>query len=92
MLSKSKIKYVRSLESKKFRNLHNAFVAEGNKLVSDMTGVFECEWMLAKSSWMATQGDIPATELWVDENNEIPKVSFLKTPQDVIAVFRTSVF
>jgi TrmH family RNA methyltransferase len=88
MLSKNKIKYVRSLESKKFRNLHNAFVAEGNKLVADMMGAFECKWMLAKPSWMATQGTIPAAELWVDEGDEIRKVSFLATPQDVIAVFK----
>jgi TrmH family RNA methyltransferase len=88
MLSKNKIKYIRSLESKKFRNLHNAFVAEGNKLVADMLGAFECEWMLAKSSWMATQGDIPAGELYTDEDDEIRKLSFLTTPQDVIAVFK----
>ncbi|MDR1259502.1 MAG: RNA methyltransferase [Tannerellaceae bacterium] len=88
MLSKNKIRYVRSLESKKFRNAHNAFLAEGNKLVSDVLGAFECEWMLAKPSWMATQGDIPAGELLVDEYDEISKVSLLSTPQDVIAVFR----
>lgn len=88
MLSKSKIKYIRSLEFKKYRNIHNVFVAEGNKLVADMMGFFTCEWMLAKPSWMATQGDIPAAELWVDEGNEISKVSFLSTPQDVIALFR----
>jgi TrmH family RNA methyltransferase len=88
MLSKSKIKYIRSLEMRKFRMLHNTFVAEGNKLVADMIGAFECEWMLAKTSWMATQGDIPAEELLVDENDEIHKVSFLKTPQDVIAIFK----
>jgi TrmH family RNA methyltransferase len=88
MLSKSKIKFIRSLEMKKFRILHNAFVAEGNKLVADMMTAFECEWMLAKTSWMATQGNIPAAELLVDEDNEIHKASFLKNPQDVIAVFK----
>jgi TrmH family RNA methyltransferase len=88
MLSKSKLKYIRSLEFKKFRNMHNAFVAEGNKLVAGMMGAFECEWLLAKPCWMATQGDIPAGELCVDENDEISKASFLKTPQDVIAVFK----
>jgi TrmH family RNA methyltransferase len=88
MLSKGKIKYIRSLEYKKYRNLHKVFVAEGNKLVADMMGAFACEWMLAKTSWMATQGDISAAELWVDEGEEIRKVSFLSTPQDVIALFR----
>lgn len=36
MLSKSKIKQIRSLELKKFRNELNAFVAEGNKLVAEI--------------------------------------------------------
>ncbi|MDR2811461.1 MAG: RNA methyltransferase [Tannerellaceae bacterium] len=88
MLSKNKIKYIRSLESKKFRNIHHVFVAEGNKVVADMMGAFPCEWMLAKSSWMATQGNIPAEELWTDEEDEIRKISFLTTPQSVIAVFK----
>ncbi len=34
MLSKTKVKYIRSLELKKFRNENNVFVAEGNKLVA----------------------------------------------------------
>ncbi|MDR1499504.1 MAG: RNA methyltransferase [Tannerellaceae bacterium] len=88
MLSKNKIKYIRSLELKKFRSLNGAFVAEGNKLVESLMGVFECEWMLAKPSWMATRGDIASDELLADEDDEIRKVSFLSTPQDVIAVFR----
>jgi TrmH family RNA methyltransferase len=88
MLSRNKIKYIRSLESRKYRNLHNAFVAEGNKLVSDMMHSFECEWILAKPSWIAAQGGVAAAELEVDEKDEIRKVSFLSTPQDVIAVFK----
>lgn len=88
MLSKSKIKYIRSLELKKYRNELNAFVAEGNKLVADMMYAFECELILAKSSWMATQGNIPAKELLVAEEEDILKASFLKSPQDVLAVFK----
>jgi hypothetical protein len=33
MLSKNKLKWVRSLKMKKFRDLHQAFVVEGEKLV-----------------------------------------------------------
>ncbi len=47
MLSKSKIKQIRSLELKKFRNELNAFVAEGNKLVADMLHAFECDLLIA---------------------------------------------
>ena len=88
MLSKSKVKYIRSLEMKKFRNEYNSFVAEGNKLVADMMGSFECELIIAKPSWMATQGDIPAKELLEADDEDIRKASFLTTPQDVLAVFK----
>ena len=47
MLSKGKVKYIHSLEMKKYRNELNAFVAEGNKLVADMMFAFECELILA---------------------------------------------
>ena len=70
MLSKSKIKQIRSLELKKFRNELNAFVAEGNKLVADMLHAFECDLLIAKPSWMATQGDIPAKELLEADDDE----------------------
>lgn len=88
MLSKSKVKYIHSLELKKHRSEQNAFVAEGNKLVADMMFAFECELILAKPSWMATQGDIPAAELLVADDDDIRKASFLKNPQDVLAIFK----
>jgi TrmH family RNA methyltransferase len=88
MLSRAKIKQVRSLKMKKFRDEEQLFVAEGNKLVADMMPAFECEWMIAKTSWMATQGDIPAKELLLADEDDILKISSLKTPQDVLAVFK----
>jgi TrmH family RNA methyltransferase len=88
MLSKAKIKELRALEFKKFRDEQGLFVAEGNKLVTDMLPAFDCEWLIARTSWMATQGDIPAKELVLVGEDDIRKVSFMKTPQDVVAVFR----
>lgn len=87
MLSKSKLKYIRSLELKKFRNECRAFVAEGNKLVTDLLPRFRCELLLASPAWMATQGDLQARELIAAGNDDLAKASFLKTPQDVLAVF-----
>ncbi len=87
MLSKNKVKYIRSLELKKNRMAERAFVAEGNKLVTDMLPFFPCRLLLAKPCWMATQGDIPAEELLVADEEDIRKAGFLKNPQDVLAVF-----
>lgn len=88
MISKSKIKYIRSLELKKHRNEYKSFVAEGNKLIADIMPYFTCEILVARSSWLATQGDICVGEFIEANNDEINKVSFLKTPQDVLAVFK----
>ena len=92
MLSKTKIKEIRALEIKKKRDEQNLFIAEGNKLVADMIQAFECEWLIAHTSWMATQGDIPAKELILAGNDDIRKISFMKTPQDVLAVFKKPQF
>ena len=88
MVSKAKIKEIRALAYKKFRDELGLFVAEGNKLVADLLPAFECEWLIAHSQWMATQGDIPAKKLVLAEDDDIRKLSLLKTPQDVLAVFR----
>ena len=88
MISKAKIKQVRLLEMKKYRDETKLFVAEGNKLVSDMIPFFECEWMIARSSWIEMQGNLPDSELILAGEDEIRKISLLKNPQDVLAVFR----
>lgn len=88
MVSKNKLKYIRSLELKKHRNADGVFIAEGNKLVADLLFAFDSELIIAKPSWMATQGDIPAKELLIADEEDIQKASLLKAPQDVIAVFK----
>ncbi|MDR2805043.1 MAG: RNA methyltransferase [Dysgonamonadaceae bacterium] len=87
MLSKNKLKFIRSLESKKQRDETGLFLAEGNKLVADILPFFDCELLLANPSWMAMQGDLPVRELIAAGENDIARASLLKNPQDVIAVF-----
>lgn len=88
MLSKNKIKFIHSLELKKNRFSEQVFVAEGNKLVSDMIRCYSCKLLIAKPDWINDNRDIEAEEVIIAENDEIQKVSFLKTPQDVLAVFQ----
>ena len=52
MLSKNKIKYIRSLDLKKNRKEEQVFVAEGHKLVGDLLGHFPCRLLVAVSSWL----------------------------------------
>lgn len=87
MLSKNKIKYIHSLELKKNRKEEKAFIAEGHKLVGDLLGHFHCRFLMATSSWMKEHPFIDANEVMEVSNEELFKTSFLKTPQDVLAIF-----
>ena len=87
MLSKNKIKYIRSLELKKNRKEEGVFVAEGHKLVGDLLGKFHCRLLVATHTWMEHHPYIQADEVIEVSGEELTRASLLKTPQDVLAVF-----
>ena len=88
MLSKQKIKFIRSLEQKKFRKKENAFLAEGPKCVDDLLCAgFRPRMVVHTASWESPVS-LPATAediLVTDE--ELRKVSLLQHPQHVLGVF-----
>lgn len=88
MLSKNKIKYIRSLELKKNRKETHAFLAEGHKLVGDLLGHFPCILLVATSKWLHNHKKIQAEEIIEVTEEELSRASLLKTPQEVLAVFR----
>lgn len=87
MLSKNKIKYIRSLELKKNRKEERAFVAEGHKLVGDLLGHFSCRLLLATRTWMDAHPHVVADEIIEVTQEELTRASLQKTPQDVLAIF-----
>ena len=87
MLSKSKIKYIRSLDLKKNRKEEGVFVAEGHKLVGELLGHFPCRILVATRSWLNVNPNVKAQEIIEVTPDELSRVSLLKTPQDVLAVF-----
>lgn len=87
MLSKNKIKYIRSLELKKNRKEEGVFVAEGHKLVGDLLGHFPCRLLIATSSWLEQHPQIQALETIEVTQDELSRASLLKTPQEVLAIF-----
>lgn len=87
MLSKNKIKYIRSLELKKNRKEEQVFVAEGHKLVDDLLGHFSCRLILATPDWLTKHMEVIADEIVEVSQDELSRVSSLKTPQDVLAIF-----
>ena len=88
MISKAKIKYIRSLELKKNRLADNVFVAEGPKVVGDLLRVMPAKLIVATPEWLAgNASSCHGTETYDVTAEELRKVSFLQTPQDVLAVF-----
>jgi rRNA methylases len=87
MLSKNKIKYIKSLERKKERDEANCFLAEGDKLIEDMLSAFECELLIATETWLK-EHSTKAKEVIIAEEEEIKRASLLKSPQHVLAIFK----
>ena len=54
MISKTYTKYIQSLHEKKFRDVENAFIAEGSKVVMDLltSAKIVCERLLATADWL----------------------------------------
>lgn len=72
-ISKAQVKWVRSLQQKKFRDEEGVFVAEGEKCVRELEKSFALELLVTPEN---------ATAI------EIAQMSSLRTPQGVIGVFR----
>ncbi len=93
MLSKAIVKYIQSLRHKKLREQHNAFIAEGPKVVKDLlvSGKFLCKMIYSVDDWfneneelfpvLRQENKIKITEF------ELQKISLLHTPNKVVAVF-----
>lgn len=75
------------MELKKIRKEEGVFVAEGHKLVGDLIGYFHCRLLVALPSWLEKNPSIKADEIIEVTTDELSRVSLLKTPQDVLAVF-----
>ena len=87
MISKAKIRYIRSLGLKKNRMAERLFVAEGPKVVEELLRVLSPKILLATDSWAPVNTAFNASELISITDDELCKVSFLRTPQQVLGVF-----
>ncbi len=85
MISKAKLKYIRSLELKKNRKAEGVFVAEGPKIIEDLIRVFEPTYICATHEWISVHPDVCADEV---TEEELKRASFQEHPQQVLAIFR----
>ena len=89
MLSKNKIKFIHSLQLKKFRDESGFFIAEGSKLIHDLANSFDCKLLVYTGS-KEEKGilSITAEERILTDEAGLRKVSAQKTPEGILAVFR----
>jgi TrmH family RNA methyltransferase len=85
MLSKATIKYIQSLQHKKFRDEEKLFFAEGPKLVNELLkgNVFKCRNIYALQEWQHSQ----QFDVEIIKDFELEKISALSKPNQVLAVF-----
>lgn len=87
-ISKNKIKYIHSLELKKFRMEEQAFLAEGPKLMEELLRHFPCKLVAATSEWLVkNRQKLPPCEVVEVTSEELTRASLLRTPQQVLGVF-----
>ena len=92
MLSKTIVKYIQSLAHKKLRDEEGVFIAEGPKVVAELlqSGI-TCSTVYATQNWMdehpSLLTNIPAENKIEISEADLERISQLKTPNKVLAVF-----
>lgn len=96
MISKNKIKLIKSLEYRKYREKTGLFIAEGNKLVHEIIkSDIQIDTIIAVPDFVKElkfSENIEAPEIVTATYDEIKSASLLKNPQDVIALCRIPVY
>jgi TrmH family RNA methyltransferase len=84
-LSKNQLKLLTSLKQKKYRVKHNLFVVEGTKVVKEfLDSNFELHQLFCVNDLEYKNSCYPI----LISNEELKKISSLKTPNNVLAVFK----
>ncbi|WP_373056612.1 RNA methyltransferase [Zunongwangia sp. H14] len=85
MVSKNQIKLIKSLSQKKQRRAHSLFVAEGKKTILELlNSSLELNMLYSEDAIFEVSPD----KFLKLEKGELKKISFLKTPQSALALFR----
>ena len=94
MISSAKSKLIRSLQHKKYRDLHRLFLVEGEKMVLELASggpenAFRIRDLIATPRWLDEHQSVvkgSKAECTEASRDEIKKVSQLVTPQPVMAL------
>ena len=86
MVVKNQIKFIKSLQQKKYRTQHGLFVAEGVKLVNELVSSTLSMRKLYKTADLVDDDIFDQAEIVTD--SELQKMSGLKSPNKVLGVFK----
>src|ERR1700712_1902016 len=88
MISKQKLKYVNSLQLKKFRQEHQVFLVEGAKSVLELLATdFQIEMIFATTSFFAQYKSILQTlPMEIVEQGELEKMGTLQSNNAALAI------
>ncbi|MDR1761096.1 MAG: RNA methyltransferase [Bacteroidales bacterium] len=85
-LSKAKISLIKSLSIKKYRQEHRLFIAEGTKIVNEiLKSNLKIRYLIRTEDWAFNKTSIDFEDI-ITAENEINKISNLKTTSHVIAI------
>lgn len=87
ILTKNNIKFVKSLDTRKWRRKEKVFKAEGTKCVLDTLGHFRLKALFATTEWIASHEFIDDGAIIACKKADIVEMSGLSTPSDVIALY-----
>ncbi len=87
MLSKNQIKFVSSLQQKKFRIEYNLFIAEGNKIVKELlNSSLVVKQLYATSEFLVNERIESSIETFEINEKELARISALTNVNQVLAV------
>mgnify|MGYP004701454295 CR=1 FL=1 len=89
VISKNSIKLIKSLEYRKYRLVHQLFLAEGNKMVTDLLrSRIKIRTIIGTPEFLQglNEQEIRGIELTEAKGDEIRNASLLRNPQDALAI------
>lgn len=88
-VSKNKAKYIHSLKEKKYRDEFGVFVAEGDKMVTELLQLMKCQLLVATTDFLQTANFQKSNidEIIEVSKKDLQKISYQQNPQEVLAVF-----
>ena len=95
MLTQNRIKFIKSLHQKKFREEHNRFIAEGHKLASELLDSrFRVECVCATAEWIEANALLlraQTAEVIPVKPGEMERITALSGPSPVLVVVQVPV-